>query len=179
MLDDKIAGFRFEVRTEFTQAGRLGFEFSEPKDDNDKRVRVSNVHGGTPAAAQPLVCVGLYLTRIKCGTQQAELSAEELGFNRVMEMMPDRPLVLIFEHPWQRIDDPEPYYFNSETEASRWDRPPELDAVLAAMKTWKNTTTAQPQQQQPQIANPAVSADDAPRQPAQPEGQVSARLSHF
>ena len=43
-LDDTVAGFRYEVRTEFTEAGRLGFEFA-PKNKN-KRVQVSNVHGG-------------------------------------------------------------------------------------------------------------------------------------
>ena len=90
----------------------------------------------------------------------------------MLDMMADRPLVLIFEHPWQRIDDasgPEPYYFNSETNASRWDRPPELDAVLEAMNTWKNTTAAQPQNH----SHPALPASDAP----QPEEQVRAHLN--
>jgi hypothetical protein len=50
----------------------------------------------------------------------------------------------------------EPYYFNSETDSSRWDRPPELDTVLAAMKTWYTTP------QQPQASTqPPVSTRDA------------------
>jgi hypothetical protein len=135
LLDDKAADFCYEVRTEFTKPGRLGFEFDEKR----KRVRVKNVHGGTPAASQPLVCVGMYLSRIRCGDQVSELLVSDLGFDRVMDMMADRPLVLVFEHPWQRIDDQaEPYYYNSRTDESRWDRPPELEAVLAAMKTWKH-----------------------------------------
>ena len=137
----------FEVRAEFTRRGRLGFEF----DEVNKRVRVKNVNGGTPASSQPLLCVGMFLSRIRCGDQTSELSVDHLGFDHVMDMMPERPLVLIFEYPWQRITDgAEPYYFNSWTEESRWDRPPELDAVVAAMKTWKQQLqTPAPQHQQP------------------------------
>ena len=36
-----------------------------------------------------------------------------------------RPLVLTFEHPWQRqTDGGTPYYFNILSEESVWDRPP-------------------------------------------------------
>jgi hypothetical protein len=73
----------FEVRAEFTRRGRLGFEF----DEVNKRVRVKNVNGGTPASSQPLLCVGMFLSRIRCGDQTSELSVDHLGFDHVMNQL--------------------------------------------------------------------------------------------
>ena len=151
-LDDSAEGFKYEVATEFTSAGRLGFEFEE---DDDGRVLVQSVNGGSEAAQRPHVCSGMLLSRLRCAGHSTELRAAELGFDRVMDMMQDRPLYLVFDHPWQRVSEgsADPYFFNSWTEESRWDRPPELEAVLESMRDWKAST---PQQPPTRSSKPAV-----------------------
>ena len=156
-LDDSAEGFKYEVATEFTAAGRLGFEFEE---DDDGRVLVQSVNGGSEAAQRPHVCSGMLLSRLRCAGHSTELRAAELGFDRVMDMMQDRPLYLVFDHPWQRVSEgsADPYFFNSWTDESRWDRPPELEAVLESMRDWKGSAP-----QQPPIRSAAAAGAEAAR----------------
>ena len=51
-------------------------------------------------------------------------------------MSGSRPVSLTFAHPWQRKNEgsEEPYYYNSLTDESEWDKPKELEDVVQSMR---------------------------------------------
>ena len=64
-------------------------------------------------------------------------SGNVLTEEAVLEVIkrPLRPVTLTFEHPWQRFVDEVgggEYYYNSITDESVWQRPPEIEKLLAA-----------------------------------------------
>ena len=88
------------------------------------------VKKGTPAAKDPLSCAGLILLRVG----HTDVS-DGLAFDSVLDLLGARPVTLTFEHPWQRksVGSDEPYYYNSTTEESVWDKPRVLEDVAQAM----------------------------------------------
>ena len=131
-LDDTVDGFVYEVEMVFTRAGRLGLEFG----DDDGATVVTKIHSGGLAAAMPLACKGLVVSRVRID-RQAPQSTEGMGYEGVLALLTtrERPLSITFAHCWQRqTDGGRPYYSNSATGESVWERPPVLEAVLAAMQ---------------------------------------------
>ena len=126
--DESAPGFKYEVRAEFREAGRTGFDFEE---DSAGLVMVRRIRPKSLAAAVPHACEGMTVVRIQSGRGK-EREAGGMSYDSVMEMMADRPLVLTFEHPWQRqTDGGTPYYFNILSEESVWDRPPVSHTTVA------------------------------------------------
>ena len=136
-LDEDAEDFKYAVQTRFSRPGKLGLEFEEDRDSG--QIVVQHVTQGGTAEGLPHVCAGLILTHVAAG-RKAETSVSSLSFDDVMDLLGERPLALTFEHPWQKEMDEvsgDAFYFNSHTETSEWDKPPELEGVVASMREWK------------------------------------------
>ena len=141
-VDEDDDDFRYEVRIEFASGERedVGLELREGRDG----IEVSDVRPDSLAARAPHVCPGMVLVRI-ISKNRKERSALDLSVADVLTILDkERPVSLIFEHPWQReLDkDDEVYYYNSFTDEAVWDRPSELGAVVKAMRRWYGTSGA-------------------------------------
>lgn len=142
MVDEDDEDFRYEVRIEFASGERedVGLELREGRDG----IEVSDVRPDSLAARAPHVCPGMVLVRIVSKVRK-ERSALDLSVADVLTILDEeRPVSLIFEHPWQRETDKddEVYYYNSFTDEAVWDRPTELGAVVKAMNRWYGTSGA-------------------------------------
>lgn len=141
-VEEDDEDFRYEVRIEFASGEHedIGLELRDGRDG----IEVSDVRPDSLAARAPHVCPGMVLVRI-VSKVRTERSALDLSVADVLKILDsERPVSLIFEHPWQRETDKhnEVYYYNSFNDEAVWDRPAELGAVVKAMRRWYGTSGA-------------------------------------
>ena len=142
VIDEEAEDFRYEVEINFEVGSRedIGLELREARDG----IEVSDVRPDSLAANAPHCEPGMVLVRIASAVRP-ERSALELSVEDVLTILEEeRPVSLIFEHPWQReLDkDDEEYYYNSFTDEAVWERPSELGAVVKAMRRWYGASGA-------------------------------------
>ena len=100
VIDEEAEDFRYEVQIDFEVGSRedIGLELREARDG----IEVSDVRPDSLAAKAPHVCPGMVLVRIASAVRP-ERSALELSVEDVLSILDEeRPVSLIFEHPWQR-----------------------------------------------------------------------------
>jgi hypothetical protein len=153
MLDDdadiylweKEKDFKYEVKCELRATGKIGLAFHDKFSNGyvgitheaaGRHFVIDRINADCGLSNKHLLCEGMTLVRFQSGVKDEAFTAGTTHED-LPELLRDRPLELIFEHPWQRVEDRnESYYFNQYTGRSRDTRPDELDAVLRAMAEW-------------------------------------------
>ena len=147
-LEEDDPDFRYEVQLTLSDDDAslpLGLELIQSR---DRWIEVAEIipHSWVARYA-PLMCAGMRLERLSSASRD-ETSAWGLACDDVMRIAREeaRPVVLTFEHPWQREHEPasagesdgaglgRPYFYNSATGERMPERPHALAAVLAAMR---------------------------------------------
>eukprot|EP01048_Picozoa_sp_COSAG05_P011813 COSAG05_NODE_1139_length_5741_cov_7.808401_4_plen_1007_part_01 len=128
---------KLEVYAEITNEGKIGFVL------DDTHLTVTKIRRDSQAIDIPFACKGMKLVRFgsrKIGT--IDVTAEKLEYSSVMKYLKteDRPLTLIFEHPWQKHvadsgeDVGKAYYYNSYTQENQWEEPEEYPEIEKAAR---------------------------------------------
>lgn len=120
----------YVLRGYFEGTGELGFEFEETIAG---RAKVSAISQVLPSGDVDQGCTGMVLRSVILDGSIEELLLEDTPFDTAMNVLrcSQRPLTIIFEHPWQefRVDDKATYFFNSDTSQSEWTKPEEMLSV--------------------------------------------------
>ena len=136
----------------FKQSGHLGFVF-EPRPparwETTARagnlVVVSKIQANSVASSTPSACIGMRLLRVahlEPGRAKTGVRGEPvlgMSYQQVMQLLQARPIMMIFEHPWQETPPDRARggvveYVNSFTGAKQRHRPAELGPVVEAME---------------------------------------------
>eukprot|EP01048_Picozoa_sp_COSAG05_P012413 COSAG05_NODE_1239_length_5425_cov_3.841532_2_plen_613_part_00 len=136
----------------FKQSGHLGFVF-EPRPPArwettaraGNRVVVSKIQANSVASSTPCACIGMRLLRVahlEPGRAKTGVRGEPvmgMSYQQVMQLLQARPIMMIFEHPWQETSPDRARggvveYVNSFTGAKQRHRPAELGPVVEAME---------------------------------------------